>query len=183
MGTEKILDLGCGKNKVSGATGLDRVALPGVDIVHDMNVYPYPLEDNSFDRIVLKHIVEHIPNLVSLMNEVHRIGKPGSIVEIETPHFTSTNSYNDPTHVHHFSLLAFDFFCGDTKHDYLLKNRFRRSNLKVNFWPIHDTWSWFSYRLLGMKWIAEKHPVFFERFLTFFTPVRDFKVQLEVIKT
>ena len=45
----KILDLGCGKNKIKGSIGLDNVSLDDVDIVHDILNIPYPLEDNYFD--------------------------------------------------------------------------------------------------------------------------------------
>ena len=43
----KILDLGCGDNKVEGAGGLDNVSLSGVDIVHDLLDFPYPIENES----------------------------------------------------------------------------------------------------------------------------------------
>src|SRR3954466_6161455 len=117
---EKILDLGCGNRKTPGSTGVDIAPLPGVDVVHDLSVFPYPIQSDSFDRIILRHVIEHIPDVVRLMKEIHRIGKPGAILEIYTPHFTSINSYSDPAHVHHFSLQTFDYFCGDTAHDYTL---------------------------------------------------------------
>ena len=34
----KILDLGCGDNKVEGAIGLDNIALSEVDIVHSISL-------------------------------------------------------------------------------------------------------------------------------------------------
>ncbi len=55
------LDLGCGANKHPGFVGLDVRDLPGVDIVHDLNVYPWPLPDESVNRITCSHVVEHIP--------------------------------------------------------------------------------------------------------------------------
>ena len=45
----KILDLGCGPIKLNGAIGLDNVALPNVDIVHDLLNFPYPIDNESFD--------------------------------------------------------------------------------------------------------------------------------------
>jgi SAM-dependent methyltransferase len=108
-----ILDLGCGARKTPGSIGLDRENLPGVDVVHDLGKYPYPLETSRFERIVMRHAAEHVDDVIRLMEEVHRIGKPGARVEIYAPHYTSSNSYRDPTHKHHFSLFSFDFFCGD----------------------------------------------------------------------
>ena len=55
----KILDLGCGENKVQGAIGLDNVDINGVDILHDLLRFPYPLNDNSFDIIYLRNVIEH----------------------------------------------------------------------------------------------------------------------------
>ena len=36
----KVLDVGCGTAKVNGAIGIDRINLPGVDVVHDLNKFP-----------------------------------------------------------------------------------------------------------------------------------------------
>ena len=73
----KILDLGCGDNKVEGAIGLDNIALSEVDIVHDLLHFPYPIKDNSFDTIYLRHVIEHfiIDKIINIMNECYRILK------------------------------------------------------------------------------------------------------------
>jgi len=178
----KTLDLGCGNRKIFGADGLDKTSLEGVDIVHDLNVFPYPIDDNSYDRIVLRHVVEHMPDIVGLMEQVHRIGKPEAFVEITTPHYTSCNSYIDPTHVHHFSLLAFNFFCGGTTHDYVAKSIFRMEDLRVECFPLHDKLPWISLRWLGLGWLARKHPIFYERFLAFLFPINEFCVKLKIVK-
>lgn len=69
---EKIikLDLACGQNKREGFTGVDIAGNP--DIIHDLNVYPYPFDDNSVDEIYCSHYVEHIPhdNLSTIINTV-----------------------------------------------------------------------------------------------------------------
>ena len=54
------IDLACGQNKREGFIGVDIVSAPGVDIVHDLNVYPWPFEDNSVDEINCSHYIEHI---------------------------------------------------------------------------------------------------------------------------
>ena len=73
----RILDLGCGYNKVEGAVGLDNIALTGVDIVHDLLHFPYPIKANSFDTIYLRHVIEHfnIDKINNIMNECYRILK------------------------------------------------------------------------------------------------------------
>jgi len=56
------VDLACGDNKHEGFIGIDIVDIPEVDIVHDLSVYPWPLEDNSVDEVVCNHYIEHIPH-------------------------------------------------------------------------------------------------------------------------
>ena len=73
------LDVGCGASKQGPEwVGLDLRPLPGVDIAHDVQMYPWPLPDESCIRVVCSHLVEHIPphppdprirGLVSLMIE------------------------------------------------------------------------------------------------------------------
>jgi len=183
MDNEKVLDLGCGARKRTGSIGLDRVALAGVDIVHDLDHFPYPLSDSSFDRIILRHVVEHVSDVVALMEEIHRIGRPGAIVEIYTPHFTSASSFSDPTHKHHFSLLTFDFFCGATDHGYVHKAKYEIIKRNVEFWSLHDKIPFVPYHWLGIRWFVHRHPIFYERFLCFLFPIQEFHVFLSIIKS
>ena len=57
------LDLACGGAKKEGFTGVDIADIEGVDIVHDLNIYPWPFEDGSVEEINCSHYVEHIPHL------------------------------------------------------------------------------------------------------------------------
>jgi predicted SAM-dependent methyltransferase len=56
----KTLDLGCGIHKFPGSVGLDVVPLDTVDVVHDLNAFPYPFEPNTFDAVRMTHVVEHL---------------------------------------------------------------------------------------------------------------------------
>ena len=71
----KILDLGCGTAKVEGALGLDNIDIPGVDIVHDLLAFPYPLDNQSFDKIYLRNVIEHfhLNDLEKILKECSRI--------------------------------------------------------------------------------------------------------------
>jgi ubiquinone/menaquinone biosynthesis C-methylase UbiE len=106
----RILDLGCGDNKHPGATGVDIADIPGVDVVWDLDGRRWPLPDSSFDLIIMRHILEHLESPVETMLEAHRVAAPNAVVEIVTPHFSSANSWSDPTHRHHFAVAAFDYF-------------------------------------------------------------------------
>ena len=100
----KILDLGCGNVKVSGAVGLDNIALPEVDIVHDLLHFPYPINDNSFDIIYLRHVIEHfnIDKINNIMNECYRILKKDGQLFVNVPHVFSIAAFTDPTHKQFF---------------------------------------------------------------------------------
>jgi len=99
------LDVGCGSNHDPEFIGIDIIDGDGVDVVWDLEKHPWPFEDNSFDYIKAFHIIEHINDQVGFFKEVHRVAANNAILHIETPHFSSNNSWADPTHVKHFSVL------------------------------------------------------------------------------
>lgn len=111
----KVLDLGCGSNKLEGAIGIDIHPHLGVDVIWDLNSYPLPFPDCEFDLIICNHIIEHLFDVVKIMEEIYRISQPGAKVIIRTPHFSYYESYRDPTHRWHFTWESFDFFCKDIK--------------------------------------------------------------------
>jgi len=103
------LNLGCGTDVRPGWVNLDRAALPGVDVVHDLDALPLPFADASFDHVCAQDVLEHV-DYIPLLREIHRILKPAGTLEIQVPHFTSADNYIDPTHVRRFSVRTFEFF-------------------------------------------------------------------------
>jgi SAM-dependent methyltransferase len=128
----KKLDIGCGKNKMEGAVGIDRVALPGVDVVHDLNTFPYPFADNQFDEIYATHIIEHLDSITKVMEELHRIAKPNARVIIVTPHYTDFQSWNDPTHKWHLTTYSFRYFEPEYESSYYSMARFRTESIQID---------------------------------------------------
>jgi SAM-dependent methyltransferase len=110
---KNVLDIGCGRHKLPGAVGLDHMALPGVDIVADLN-QPLPIEDEAFEVVHADNVLEHIENLISLVYEVHRILKPGGQFLIHVPYFRSSWSHIDPTHVRCFTIQTMNYFIKDS---------------------------------------------------------------------
>ncbi len=96
-GGGQILDIGCGAAKVPGAVGLDISADTAADIVHDLDSFPYPIADSSFDQILLQDVIEHVSEPIRVFEELHRIARPGARVQLRTPHFSSVLAYGDPT--------------------------------------------------------------------------------------
>jgi SAM-dependent methyltransferase len=115
----EVLDIGCGDRKADGAIGIDIVGLPGFDVIHDLNVFPWPLEADSFDKVLMLNIIEHLDDTIKTLKEVHRILKPGGIVHIETCYWNYKHSFSDPQHKHFFTENTWEFFTGKRKPYYI----------------------------------------------------------------
>ncbi len=110
---KRILDLGCGRQKFAGAIGVDIIDLPGVDVVANINER-LPFNEESFDVINAKQVFEHIPNLIGLMGECHRVLTPGGLVLAQVPYFRSSWAAIDPTHVRQFTINSLHYFVRGT---------------------------------------------------------------------
>lgn len=106
----KILDVGCGNNKTPGAVGLDNNPRTGADVLHDLGEIPYPFADNEFDLVVSNHVVEHVPDMIAFITELHRVTRPGGLIRLLTPHYTNPDWANDPTHRNHINSYTFNTF-------------------------------------------------------------------------
>src|SRR4051794_21872348 len=95
-GPGAVLDIGCGSAKYPGAVGLDISADTDADVVHDLDVFPYPFADSSFDQILMQDVLEHVAEPLRVFAELHRIGRPGARVQIRTPHFSSVLACGAP---------------------------------------------------------------------------------------
>lgn len=106
------LDVGCGSNKQSGFTGMDKRDLPGVDIVHDLEKIPYPIADGFCSIIVGSHIWEHLkPWLtIDIMNEWWRIMKPDGQLALSLPYGWSFGFIQDPTHCNPANEATWQYF-------------------------------------------------------------------------
>src|SRR5947207_11311388 len=83
----RILELGCGQVKrCPNSVTVDRSSDTVADIIHDLDTFPYPFDDNEFDIVIAEHVVEHLIDLVSVVEELHRILKPGGRLYVEVPH-------------------------------------------------------------------------------------------------
>lgn len=80
------IDLGCGIHRTEGFIGVDCVNLPGIDIIHDLNMFPYPFDDNSIDEIVMNSVLQYLDNIGKVFEEIYRILKPGGILKFTVPY-------------------------------------------------------------------------------------------------
>ena len=103
------LNLGAGEDVKKGYTNLDKERLPGIDVVHDMNKFPWPFKDSHFDEVYASHVLEHVKDLFRVMKEIHRISKPGAIVKIIVPYWHSAGAFS-PNHNFFFNTDSLRFF-------------------------------------------------------------------------
>ena len=110
-----LLDIGCGSNKQPGFIGMDKRKLSGVDIVHDLEKFPYPLPDSCCLTIMGSHIIEHLdPKLtIRFFDELWRIIKPNGQLLLSTPYGGSPGYWQDPTHCNGFTQVTFQYFDPD----------------------------------------------------------------------
>ena len=76
----KNTDIGCGLQKIPGAIGRDNNPASQADVFHNLDQFPYPFEDNQFDRIYGTDVLEHLDDVIRTMEEIDRIGRPGGEV-------------------------------------------------------------------------------------------------------
>ncbi|MFB6214017.1 MAG: methyltransferase domain-containing protein [Candidatus Nanohaloarchaea archaeon] len=130
MPADKV-DLGCGEDDREGFVGVDIVDTEAADVVHDLDEFPYPFEDDRFGYILMSHVLEHLEDVVKVMEEVHRIGRDGAVVEIEVPYFTSRSAYGDPTHENFFTYDSFSHFVDEGPYSFYTDARFEMVERKI----------------------------------------------------
>ncbi|MDD4984343.1 MAG: class I SAM-dependent methyltransferase [Dehalococcoidales bacterium] len=112
MWSSNKLDIGCGVAKKDGYVGMDKRPIAGVEIIHDLEVIPYPIDTGTFAIIRAHHVLEHIkPWLtVDVMDELWRIMAVGGDLQVDVP-YGGTQSYRqDPTHCNEWIELTFEYF-------------------------------------------------------------------------
>lgn len=91
---------------------MDKRKLKGVDIVHDVQKFPYPIPDNSCFQVLMSHLYEHIePKYrIQVIDELWRIIKPGGQLLIAAPYDQSIGATQDPTHYTCPNEATFSYF-------------------------------------------------------------------------
>ena len=103
------LNLGCGNKKKEGFLGIDRFPCEAVNVISDIT-NTLPFLDGSVEEVWMDNVIEHVLDIPLLMSEIHRVAKKDAEITILTPHFASSSSWRDPTHVHHLSYFSMDHF-------------------------------------------------------------------------
>ena len=133
----KLLDVACGIRKADGATGIDRSVDSDADIIHDLNVFPWPIADESVEGAFISHYVEHIPHYRPewdhdgwwmFWQEMYRILVHDAEVEIIHPYSRNDRAFYDPTHTRYIHEMTW----------YYLDPGFREVNMLSHHCPNVD---------------------------------------------
>lgn len=175
----KTLDLGCGKKKRIGTIGVDISDDTDADIIHDLNTFPYPFADNEFDYVYIDNVLEHLDNVVKVLEELHRITKDGATLKIIVPFFRNVLAYIDPTHKHFFTYRSLDYFDPNRKFHVLYK--YSKICFCVNKIIFDEE---IEHSLIGKitTWIANKNPIFYETRISSFVPLNTLTYYLTTLK-
>ncbi|MEX0703085.1 MAG: class I SAM-dependent methyltransferase [Planctomycetales bacterium] len=142
----RVLDVGCGRGVLLGTLAdlgmevhgfeVSRAAAAGADLRAAIRIAPDLIEAGyaaeQFDLVVSWHVLEHVRDPRAVLEEIHRLLKPGGRVVVAVPNFSSWQArwagpawfhLDLPRHLHHFPLPALErllgrcgFECGKVHH-------------------------------------------------------------------
>ncbi len=181
MTSAKRLNLGSGmQRQIVDAVNLDIVPNSRADVIHDLNEYPWPFEDNRFEEVYCFDILEHLNDIVLSMQEIHRISSHGGKIVLTTPHFSSRNAYTDPTHKHFFGIHSFDYFLDNGHSEYSKMNfyssaRFQKTRLQI----------YFEHSLFNslIERVVKIYPDFWEKRYCWIFPAWYMELELQTVKS
>jgi SAM-dependent methyltransferase len=180
----RILDIGCGINKIPGAVGMDVNPLSAADILHDLDDVPYPFADDQFDEVVGRHVIEHVRDPMAVMAELHRITRHGGVIRLIAPHWTNPDFATDLTHRNHLNSYSFrNMIEGREVFPFYTEARFRQRMTRVT---LLNLWKLFGLEVLinidnfypWMRFLRK----FWEQYINAIVRGKEIIFELEVVK-
>ncbi len=150
----KKLNLGCGHYPKDGFLNIDISKDYPADLIHDLEVFPWPLPDNHFEFILMDHVFEHLTDLRKTITELDRILTKGGILNIKVPHFTRGFTHWD--HKHGFDVTFPIYFDKDSSGGFN-KVELKHVSTNLKWFAQHDlkkkhlsSFSYYSGRTIGV---------------------------------
>lgn len=104
---QKALDIGCGDGvlldvcmqagiqcdglEISESLVRDLREKFGTQVIHNSGLEAIP--ENEYDAVFLINVIEHLPNPLQILQQIHRILKPGGLVLIHAPNFGGLSAH------------------------------------------------------------------------------------------
>ncbi len=103
------LNIGASQTRLEGFTNID--IAPWADVRLDVGREPLPFEDSSVDLVFSYHTLEHVPDYLYAIGEIHRVLKHGAPFLVGLPYISLTEFHLvNPYHHHGFNEFSFNFF-------------------------------------------------------------------------
>ncbi|HTU79319.1 MAG TPA: methyltransferase domain-containing protein [Solirubrobacteraceae bacterium] len=103
------LNIGAGHTYIPGFVNID--ISERADVTLDLSIDRLPFADDSVSTIISVWTLEHIPNYLFALSELHRVLRHDGALLLKLPYVTLTESHLiNPYHLHNFSERSFDFF-------------------------------------------------------------------------
>jgi SAM-dependent methyltransferase len=103
------LNIGAAKTYIPGFINID--IDEKADIALDLSVEKLPFPDNSARTVISLHTLEHVPDYLFALSEIHRVLHHDGELLLSLPYATLTEHHLvNPYHLHNFNERSFDFF-------------------------------------------------------------------------
>jgi len=119
----RVLDIGCGRGLMLAALARLGWDVVGTEVSATLSKQAFPIHQTadirtcafaaqSFDVVMLWHVLEHLPQPIDTLREAWRILKPGGVLIVEVPNLASWQArlgrgawfhLDAPRHLYHFA--------------------------------------------------------------------------------
>lgn len=92
------------RQEFTSVTKIDHDPNCGADVLHDLNVVPWPLPDNEYDEAHAYEVLEHLgrqgdaKSFFETFYEIWRVLKPGGLLFASVPMWDELWTWGDPSH-------------------------------------------------------------------------------------
>ncbi len=176
---QTVYNLGAGSQKFPGVIGID--SLPKSDLVWNLDERPWPIPSSTADACVSFHCFEHVADLIGVMDEAHRILKPGGRLVFEVPYFRHPGAFQDPTHRRFFTGDSASYFCANPE-----KGRVDPPYSSANFRLIGRWYGWPARSKNPLvRWVknfVNRNPKLYDEWLSKIFAARIVVFELEPVK-
>jgi len=126
------LNFGCGEDIKEGWDNVDLQRSEKINKNFDFNKFPYPLKKDYYDFIYIDNVLEHLEKPDEALFELWKACRKNAVIQIVVPHYNNKGAYDDLTHLHYFSEVAFINFA---KEPYLIHKKRKFEVVKIVLRP------------------------------------------------